>query len=37
MNAMREGLTGKSTRYVGPPGGDFFKFFGDQTGGSEAK
>jgi modulator of FtsH protease HflC len=37
MNAMREGLTGKSTRYVGPPGGDFFKFFGDQTGGAGKK
>ena len=37
MNAMREGLTGKSTRYVGPPDGDFFKFFGDQTGGAGRK
>lgn len=32
MNALREGLTGNNTRYVGPPSGDFFKYFGDQTG-----
>ena len=32
MNALREGLTGNNTRYIGPPSGDFFKFFGDQTG-----
>ena len=35
MNALREGLGGKTTRYVGPPGGDFFKFFGDQSGGAK--
>lgn len=35
MNALRAGLTGKTTRYVGPPSGDFFRFFGDQTGGVE--
>lgn len=35
MNALRAGLTGKTTRYVGPPSGDFFRFFGDQTGGAE--
>lgn len=32
MNALRDGLTGNNTRYVGPPSGDFFKYFGDQTG-----
>ncbi len=32
MNALREGLTGNNTRFIGPPSGDFFKFFGDQTG-----
>ncbi len=37
MNAMRLGLIGKSTRYVGPPDGDFFKFFGDQSGGAVKK
>ena len=36
MNAMREGLTGESTRYVGPPGGDFFRFFRDVSGGADA-
>lgn len=32
MNAMREGLPGKSTRYVGPPDGDFFRFFDSISG-----
>lgn len=32
MNAMREGLPGSSTRYVGPPEGDFFRFFDDIGG-----
>lgn len=32
MNAMREGLTKETTRYIGPPEGDFFRFFGDITG-----
>ena len=32
MNALREGLTGNNTRFIGPPSGDFFKYFGDQTG-----
>ena len=32
MNALREGLGGERTRYIGPPSGDFFKFFGDQSG-----
>ena len=34
MNALREGLPGESTRYVGPTDGDFFRFFGDLTGGT---
>lgn len=32
MNALREGLAGESTRYIGPPDGDFFRFFGDLSG-----
>ncbi|HEB80241.1 MAG TPA: protease modulator HflC [Rhodospirillales bacterium] len=32
MNALREGLGGDTTRYIGPPSGDFFRFFGDITG-----
>ena len=36
MNAMREGLSGETTRYVGPPEGDFFRFFGDVAGGADA-
>lgn len=28
MEAMRQGLTGDTTRYVGPPDGDFFRYFG---------
>ena len=31
MEAMRQGLDGKTTRYVGPPDGDFFRFFGSMT------
>jgi membrane protease subunit HflC len=36
MKAMSEGLSGETTRYVGPPEGDFFRFFGDVSGGDEA-
>jgi membrane protease subunit HflC len=33
MNALREGLGGESTKFIGSPtGGDFFRFFGDQDG-----
>ena len=32
MNALKEGLKGNTTSYIGPPEGDFFKFFGDQSG-----
>ncbi len=37
MNALSEGLTGESTRYIGPPDGDFFRFFSDITGKSKRK
>ncbi|MTI09999.1 protease modulator HflC [Curvivirga aplysinae] len=32
MQAMQKGLGSESTTYVGPPTGDFFRFFGDETG-----
>lgn len=32
MNALKEGLRGETTSYIGPPTGDFFRFFGDQSG-----
>ncbi len=32
MKTYRESLGGESTRYIGPPGGDFFRFFGDIDG-----
>jgi len=32
MNAYRDGVKGETTRLIGPPDGDFFKFFGDQAG-----
>lgn len=32
MRALTEGLKGDSTTYVGPPEGDFFRFFGDIGG-----
>ena len=28
LQAMGKGLSGDSTRYVGPPDGEFFRFFG---------
>lgn len=31
MDAMRQGLASNSTRYVGPPDGDFFRFFGSMA------
>lgn len=37
MDALRQGLQGGNTRYVGPPDNDFFRFFGDITGGAEKK
>jgi len=32
MDAMRLGLTGENTRYVGPPDNEFFRFFGGLPG-----
>ncbi len=32
MQAMERGLGSDSTTYVGPPTGDFFRYFGDQNG-----
>lgn len=32
MRALAEGLKGESTTYVGPPEGDFFRFFSDDGG-----
>lgn len=32
MQAMERGLGSDSTTYVGPPTGDFFRFFSDETG-----
>lgn len=32
MNALREGLGGESTTFVGAPSGDFFRYFGDEQG-----
>ncbi len=32
MQAMENALAGETTTYVGPPTGDFFRFFGDQRG-----
>jgi modulator of FtsH protease HflC len=32
MRALTEGLKGDSTTYIGPPEGDFFRFFGDIGG-----
>ena len=37
MDALRQGLQSGNTRYVGPPDNDFFRFFGDITGGAEKK
>jgi membrane protease subunit HflC len=32
LQAMGKGLTGDTTRYVGPPDGEFFRFFGSMSG-----
>lgn len=37
MNALRESLASKNTRYIGPASGEFFKYFGDMKGGTAAK
>lgn len=33
MQALRKGLGEKSTTYVGPPQGDFFRYFNNESGG----
>ncbi len=35
MNALKDGLKGNKTRYIGPPTGDFYRFFGDINGGNK--
>ena len=38
LQAMRTGLTGDSTSYVGPPKGEFYRFFkGESLGSSSGK
>lgn len=32
LQAMQDGLRGDTTTYVGPPSGDFFRFFGNELG-----
>lgn len=32
LQAMEIGLSGETTTYVGPPSGDFFRYFGEQPG-----
>ncbi len=32
LQAMETGLSGETTTYVGPPSGDFFRYFGEQPG-----
>lgn len=32
LQAMQDGLKGDTTTYVGPPSGDFFRFFGNELG-----
>ncbi|NQV55071.1 MAG: protease modulator HflC [Rhodospirillales bacterium] len=36
MNALRDGLGGDSTSFIGAPTGDFFRFFGDEQGNMKA-
>jgi membrane protease subunit HflC len=35
LQAMQQGLSGDTTTYVGPPAGDFFRFFGVHDGAGE--
>jgi membrane protease subunit HflC len=37
MQAMQEGLKSETTTYVGPPTGDFFRFFGSEAGAPSKK
>jgi len=32
MQALAEGLPSETTTYVGPPTGDFFRYFGSESG-----
>lgn len=32
LQAMQDGLKGETTTYVGPPSGDFFRYFGNEFG-----
>lgn len=36
LQAMQEGLGGNNTTYVGPPSGDFFRYFGTEQGAKPA-
>lgn len=36
LQAMQEGLGGNNTTYVGPPSGDFFRYFGTEQGAAPA-
>ncbi|MFZ5790776.1 MAG: protease modulator HflC [Pseudomonadota bacterium] len=36
MQALSQGLNGENTTYVGPPAGDFFRFFGSESGSAAA-
>lgn len=37
MDALKSGLQGKNTRYVGPPDSEFFRFFGSANGDAAGK
>lgn len=37
LQAMQQGLSGDTTTYVGPPTGDFFRFFGSELGADARK
>ena len=36
LQAMSRGLDGSSTSYVGPPAGDFYRYFGNAEGAETA-
>jgi membrane protease subunit HflC len=36
MQALTEGLPGDTTSFVGPPTGDFFRYFGNEAGSGPA-
>lgn len=37
MDAIRKGLLGSNTRYVGPPDSEFFRYFGNESGTAQGK